>query len=183
MSLESLHQKALELYENKNLDEALKTYEEIINLNPADEVALSCIMDIYLEKDDKLNYYIARANVNIAQGKLEYAIKDTKKALELDVDNINVRRKLARLYKIDNKNLKSIDEFIKLLELSPAELDVYFDLVDLYMRENSPESAISTGKKGLEHFPDDIALGPRVTLTVSASWSMPACSFLRASSP
>ena len=108
-NLENMHQKAATLYEEKKLEEALKVYEEIIKLNPADEVALSCTMDIYLELDDKFNYYLSRANVNIASGKIEYAISDTKKAIELDVDSIDARRKLARLYKVDNKNLKSID--------------------------------------------------------------------------
>ena len=140
--LEKMHQTAAELYENKDLDTALKIYEEIIKVIPNDEIALSCIMDIYLEKDDKFNYYLARANVNIAQNKLEYAINDTKKALNIDIDNINARRKLARLYKVDNKNLKAIDEFIKLLELSPKELDAYFELVELYMKEGAIESAI-----------------------------------------
>ena len=153
--LEKLHQTAAELYENKDLDTALKIYEEIIKVVPNDEIALSCIMDIYLEKDDKFNYYLARANVNIAQNKLEYAINDTKKALNIDIDNINARRKLARLYKVDNKNLKAIDEFIKLLELSPKELDAYFELVELYMKEGAIESAISIAKKGLDEFSDN----------------------------
>ena len=50
-----MHEKAATLYEEKKLDEALKIYEDIIKLNPVDEVALSCVMDIYLEKDDKFN--------------------------------------------------------------------------------------------------------------------------------
>ncbi len=156
--LENLHQSAAQEYEAKNLDNALKIYEDIIKLNPADEVALSCVMDIYLEKDDKFHYYLARANVNIAQGKLEYAINDTKKALELNLDNIEARRKLARLYRVDNKNLKAIDEFLKLLEISSKELDVYFELADLYMREQSIDSAVSIAKKGIEQFPSDVNL-------------------------
>lgn len=156
--LEKMHQTAASLYENKDLEGALKIYEDIIKIIPNDEVALSCIMDIYLEQGDKFNYYLSRANVNIAQNKLEYAINDTKKALDLDMDNINARRKLARLYKVDNKNLKAIDEFIKLLELSPSELDAYFELVDLYMKEGAIESAISIAKKGLEEFKDEINL-------------------------
>ena len=156
--LEKMHQTAAGLYENKDLEGALKIYEDIIKIIPNDEVALSCIMDIYLEQGDKFNYYLSRANVNIAQNKLEYAINDTKKALDLDMDNINARRKLARLYKVDNKNLKAIDEFIKLLELSPSELDAYFELVDLYMKEGAIESAISIAKKGLEEFKDEINL-------------------------
>lgn len=153
--IEQLHQQASKAYEDGNLDEALKIYQQLIMANPADEVALSCTMDIYLEKDDKFNYYLSRANVNIAQNKLEYAIKDTKKALELDIDNIDARRKLARLYKIDNKNLKAIDEFLKLLRLSPVEIDAYFELVELYMKESSIDSAISIARRGIEQFPDD----------------------------
>ena len=152
---EQLHQKAASEYEAGNLDEALKIYQTLVEANPIDEVALSCIMDIYLEKDDKFNYYLSRANVNISQNKLEYAINDTKKALELDIDNIDARRKLARLYKIDNKSLKAIDEFLKLLELSSKEIDAYFELVELYMKEDSIESAISIAKRGLEEFPED----------------------------
>ena len=153
-----MHQKAATLYEERKLEEALKVYEDIIKLNPADEVALSCAMDIYLELDDKFNYYLSRANVNIASGKLEYAISDTKKAIELDIDNVDARRKLARLYKVDNKNLKAIDEFLKLLELKNDDLDAYFELVDLYMREDSIESAITIAKRGYEIYKDNVNL-------------------------
>lgn len=152
--LENMHQKAATLYEEKKLQEALKIYEEIIKLNPADEVALSCTMDIYLELDDKFNYYLSRANVNIAQGKIEYAINDTKKALALDMENIDARRKLARLYKVGGKNLKAIDEFLRLLELEPTDYDAHIELVDLYMKEDSLESAISIAKKAYDMFKD-----------------------------
>ena len=154
-NLETLHQKAATLYEERQLEEALKIYEEIIKLNPADEVALSCTMDIYLELDDKFNYYLSRANVNIAQGKMEYAINDTKKALDINMENIDARRKLARLYKVDNKTLKAIDEFLRLLEYNEKDYDAYLELVDLYMKEDSIESAISIAKKANEIFEND----------------------------
>ena len=154
-NIESLHQSAAAKYEEKKLDEALKIYQEIIKLNPIDEVALSCVMDIYLELDDKFNYYLSRANVNIAQNKMEYAIKDTKKALEIDFENVEAKRKLARLYKVDGKNLKAIDEFLRLLEFAPNEIDAYFELVDLYMKEDSLEGAINIAQKALEQFNDN----------------------------
>ena len=147
-NLENMHQNAMALYEERNLEEALKAYQEIIKINPIDEVALSCIMDIYLELDDKYNYYLSRANVNISQNKLEYAISDTKKALELDIENIEARRKLARLYKVDKKNLKAIDEFLKLLEYKNDDFD-------LYMVEGSVESAITIGKRAYDIFSDN----------------------------
>ena len=158
-TLQDMHTKASELYEEKKLKEALEIYEQIIMNNPADEVALSCAMDIYLELDDKFNYYLARANVNIAQSKLDYAINDTKKALELNQDSIDARRKLARLYKVDGKDLKAIDEFLKILEISAHEEDCYFELIELYMKEGSTESAISMGLKAYEEFPDDNQVG------------------------
>ena len=155
VNLENLHQSAASLYEERKLQEALEKYEEIIRLNPTDEVALSCVMDIYKELDDNFNYYLARANVNISQGKMEYAISDTKKALNIDIENIDARRKLARLYKVDNKNLKAIDEFLRLIEFKNDDLDAYFELVDLYMVEGSIESAISIGQKAYELFGDN----------------------------
>ena len=69
-TLETMHEAAMKNYEEKNLDKALEIYNEIIRLNPIDEVALACVRDIYEEKDDRFNYYLARANVNIAQNKM-----------------------------------------------------------------------------------------------------------------
>ncbi len=154
-NIQNMHEKAAKLYEEKELQEALKIYEQIITLNPADEVALSCIMDIYLELDDKFMYYLARANVNISQGKMEYAINDTKKALALDMEHVEARRKLARLYKVDNKSLKAIDEFLRILELQEDDLDAYFELVDLYMKEDNTQAAITIARKASDIFPDN----------------------------
>ena len=150
-NIENMHQKAATLYEEKKLQEALAIYEDIIKLNPTDEIALSCAMDIYLELGDKFNYYLSRANVNISTGKIEYAINDTKKALAIDNENIDARRKLARLYKVDGKNLKAIDEFMRLLEYDSKDLDAYLELVDLYMKEDSIESALITAKRAYEN--------------------------------
>ena len=157
-NLENMHQKAATLYEEKKLQEALTIYQDIIKLNPADEVALSCVMDIYLELDDKFNYYLSRANVNIASGKIEYAINDTKKALTINNDDIDARRKVARLYKIDNKTLKAIDEFLRLLEIESNDLDAYFELIDLYMKEDSLESAISIARRAYEIYSENPAV-------------------------
>ena len=154
-TLEQLHQKAIKYYEEKDLDNALNCYLEIMKINPIDEVALSCIMDIYLEKDDKVNYYLARANVNISQNKIEYAINDTKKALNLDIDNVEIRKKLARLYRVNKKNLKAVDEFSRVLQMDEKAYEVYFELIDLYMVENAPDSAINIALNGLKIYPDD----------------------------
>ncbi len=154
-TLETMHEAAMKNYEEKNLDKALEIYNEIIRLNPIDEVALACVRDIYEEKDDRFNYYLARANVNIAQNKMEYAINDTKKAVAIDMENLDARRKLARLYKVSKQNLKAIDEFLRLLAVNNKDFDAYFELVDLYMMEDSIDSAISVAKQGSENFPEN----------------------------
>ena len=154
-TLETLHQEALKQYEINNIDKVLEIYQQILAMNPFDEVALGCIMDIYLERGDKLNYYLTRADLNVGQNKLEFAINDVKKALELDQENTNVRMRLAVTYKAVNKNLKAIDEFLKVLEYNHKEINAYFELIDLYMKENSIESAIDIANRGLEAFPDD----------------------------
>ena len=49
-TLETMHEAAMKNYEEKNLDKALEIYNEIIRLNPIDEVALACVRDIYEER-------------------------------------------------------------------------------------------------------------------------------------
>lgn len=154
-TVESLHNEALKEFENNNIDKVLEIYQNILALNPFDEIALSCIMDIYLERGDKINYYLTRSDINLAQNKLEFAINDTKKALELDLEDTSVRNRLANMYKVANKNLKAIDEFLRILEYNSEEINAYFELIDLYMKEGSIESAIDIANRGLEIFKDD----------------------------
>lgn len=154
-TVESLHNQALKEYENNNIDKVIEIYKEILVLNPFDEIALGCLMDIYLERGDKVNYYLTRADLNIGQNKLEFAINDTKKALELNLEDTKVRYRLANLYKAANKNLKAIDEFLRILEYNSKEENVYFELINLYMKESSIESAIDIANRGLEEFSDD----------------------------
>ena len=135
--LEKMHQTAAELYENKDLDKALEIYEEIIKVIPNDEIALSCIMDIYLEKDDKFNYYLARANVNIAQNKLEYAINDTKKALNIDIDNIRLDDKktfdlLKRADSLAVFQIESSGMIGMLKQIKPDNIEDIIALISLY---------------------------------------------------
>ncbi len=150
----NLHQAANDELIKGNQEKAIEIYTKIIELAPADEVALSQLMDLYLERD-KFMYYITRSNVNIVQHKYEHAINDVKKALNLNSDSIEARRKLARLYKVSGKNLRAIDEFLKLLDLDVNQKDAYIELIDLYTKENSTESAIGIAKKAICVFEDD----------------------------
>ena len=96
-----------------------------------------------------------RANYNVVNQKIEHAINDTKKALNIDAESIEARVKLARLYRISNKNLKAIDEFNKIIELEPKYRDGYIELIGLYTLEDAIESAVGIAKKASDEFPDD----------------------------
>lgn len=153
MDINQLHEKASDLLADGNLEEAEKLYNNILELAPNDESALSALMDIY-EQTDKFRYYLARANYNIVNGKLEYAINDCKKALNLDAENIEAREKMARLLKVTNKPLKAIDEFSRIIEIEPSHFTSYMELIELYSKEDALESALEIAKKGQEIFKD-----------------------------
>lgn len=151
MDVNELHIKASDVLANGDVDGAKELYERILTQVPNDEAALSALMDIYQETD-KIRYYLTRANYNIVNGKLEYGINDCKKALNIDASNIEAREKLARLYKITDKNLKAIDEFSKIIEIDETHLMSYVELIDLYSKEKALESAISIAKKANDLF-------------------------------
>lgn len=150
----NLHQAANDELIKGNDEKAIEIYTKIIELAPGDEVALSQLMDLYLERD-KFMYYITRANVNIVQQKYEHAINDVKKALNLESQSIEALRKLGRLYKVTGKNLRAVDEFLKILDIDANQKDAYIELIDLYTKENSPESAIGIAKKAVANFTQD----------------------------
>ena len=150
----NLHQAANDELIKGNDEKAIEIYTKIIELAPGDEVALSQLMELYLERD-KVMYYITRANVNIVQQKYEHAINDVKKALNLESQSIEALRKLGRLYKVTGKNLRAVDEFLKILDIDANQKDAYIELIDLYTKENSPESAIGIAKKAVANFAQD----------------------------
>lgn len=153
MDINELHAKASEYLSDKEYDKAEELYQKIIELVPNDEAAYHALMDVYQDRD-KFKYYIARANYNIVNGKLEYGINDCKKALALDESNVGAREKLARLYRVTNKPLKAIDEFSRIIEINPNHMQSYIELIDLYSREGALESAAEIAIKASELFKD-----------------------------
>ena len=149
--LQDLHQKASEAMAEGEREKAIELYNKILEKAPGDEIAHGQLMDLYFDTD-KFKYYLMRANYNIVNQKIEHAINDTKKALNLDAESIDARVKLARLYRISNKNLKAIDEFNKIIELEPKYREGYLELINLYTLEDAKESAVGIAKKAVEEF-------------------------------
>lgn len=152
--LQDLHQKASDAMAEGEREKAIEFYNKILETAPEDEIAHGQLMDLYFDTD-KFKYYLMRANYNIVNQKIEHAINDTKKALNVEPDSIEARVKLARLYKISNKNLKAIDEFNKIIELEPKYKEGYLELITLYVTEDAKESAVGIAKKAVEEFQSD----------------------------
>ncbi len=153
--LQDIHNQASDAMADGDKEKAIELYNEILTIAPTDEIALGQLMDLYFETD-KFQYYLMRANYNVVNQKFEHAINDTKKALNLNADSIEARIKLARLYRVANKNLKSIDEFNKIIELAPDTKESYLELIDLYIIEDAKESAVGIAKKAVDEFSNDI---------------------------
>ena len=150
-NIQTLHERASEAIINDQQDRAVEIYKEILNENPADEIALSQLMDLYYDTNKEL-YYLTRANLNVVQNKLEHAINDCKKAINTNPESLEANVKLARLYKATNKNLRAIDAFSRVLEINQEDFDTYVELSDLYLIENSAPSAVQVLQKGMEIF-------------------------------
>lgn len=152
--IETLHARANDALMNGQNERAIEIYNEILKELPSDEIAMSQLMDLYYETNREL-YYLTRANLNIFHQKYEHAINDCKKALNTEPTSIPANLKLARLYRVTNKNLKSIDVFTKVLEIDPNNFEAYRELSELYLIENSPQSAVQNLQRAIETFSED----------------------------
>lgn len=150
-NIQTLHERASEAIINEQCERAIELYKEILSENPVDEIALSQLMDLYCETNREL-YYLTRANLNIAHQKFEHATNDCKKAINTNPESLEANVKLARLYKVTNKNMRAIDTFMRVLELDNNDFDAYVELANLYLIENSPQSAVQVLKKGIDIF-------------------------------
>lgn len=149
-NLETLHQRANDALINEQTERAIEIYNQILAELPSDEIALSQLMDLYYSTNREL-YYLTRANLNISHQKYEHAINDCKKAIGTEPNSLPANIKLARLYKVTKKNLRAIDIFSHILEIDPENFESYKELTDLYLLENSPQSAVGILQKGIEH--------------------------------
>ncbi len=153
-NIETLHQRASKACEDGDCERAVELYKEIIKQEPADEIAYHQLMDLYYEKN-RVEYYLTRAGLNIIQGKYEHAINDCKKAIGVEPTALLPHMQLAKLYVVTKRNLKAIDEFNKVLELDHSIASAYSDLIDIYLLEQSPESALGVAKAAVKNFPEN----------------------------
>lgn len=130
---------AKQLTEQGQLDEAIATYQKLIELEP-----------------NRLNFYVQLARVQEEKGDLESAIYSYEKIIELKPDNPKIYAKLAKLYLEVAKQLRKqgqLDEAIsayqKAIELQPNRLTPYIQLARIQKEKGNLEGAIASYENSL----------------------------------
>ncbi len=152
----------------KTLDknaEAVRYWEELVNINSNSLVAYSELLDVY-ENTDKYKYYITRAKYKILNEKVPQAVDDYKKAINSTQDEneiINARFLLAKVYEATGKTQNAIDEYYRIIEHSD-DMAIYYKLADLYCTINDRYSAINILERGVKAFPEVNELGEYLSI-------------------
>lgn len=118
----------------KKYDMAVELYNKILTKEPDDIVALRQLIDIY-EDTNKMMYHLFKARVAEIENTLSHALSEYKKALALaeeDEDILNIRYKLAQLYKQTGKLENALDEYTYILSISHDNFSIYLELAQIY---------------------------------------------------
>lgn len=137
----------------KKQDEAAEYYNKILKLEPTNTVAYEQLMDVYFHTD-RYKYYISRGNLHILQELLSHAVTDFKKALDkaqTPEEANSTRFILAKLYEQTGKNHNAIDEYLRILDTSALNEAVFLNLANIYLKENSSQSAIEVLERAINN--------------------------------
>lgn len=106
--------------------------------------AVSLLKDIIKgdPSNDGAEYYLGLSYVRLRN--TAGAEESLKKAVALDSSNYWYRYSLARLYAMTGRSELTIDMYEKLLRDFPKKSDLYYELVDLYMKDSRPDKALET---------------------------------------
>lgn len=159
-------------YANKTYADAIKLYNETLELDPNPDPRVLVTTFFYRGSSQHLLY---RPGVDTPENKklLESAIADYEKSQELAVKYAPeysmlapyeqyAMEQLAAIYRDNLDDFQNAEKYFKaLIELDPQKPERYYALADVYERFNDPEEmplleeAIETYKKPVELHPDD----------------------------
>ena len=129
---------------NKNLQEAIKEFQETVRLAPDSPLAQFWLGKAYFYNQET-----------------EPAEKSFKKVLDLDTKNYHALAMLGKLYSFDRAKLDQAHQYLQqALEESPDNLEAHFDLGRIYALKGERQLALrefgftfaKEGEFGLYHF-------------------------------
>lgn len=92
--------------------------------------------------NDAAYYYLGIANVY--RHDAAAATENFRKAVEMDPDNFWYRTRLAKIYQLTNEPEMTLAMYEELMKDFPKKSELYYELADLYIRQNKPEKALET---------------------------------------
>lgn len=137
-------------------DEAVKYWEELIDVAPNSLVAYTELQDAYNDTN-RYKYYLTRAKVKTLNGQVAQSVSDYKKAIDNTQDTeekYEAEILMAKAYEFIGKNMNAIDEYYKIAATSKSA-DIYIKIADLYITEKDKLSAISVLEQAHEQYNDD----------------------------
>ncbi len=168
----------IKFFEQK-YEEAIKYYQECLNLNPNSASAYNALGAVYFQLGEitkaeenlnqalKFNPELTNVNYNLAQvfearGMIDKAIEFYQEELKHSPKHFKAAFNLARLYRLKNNNLEE-EKLLRLcLEIEPNFPLTYFYLARIYLnRQERLEEAQDLVRRGIElnPSPKDLALG------------------------
>ncbi len=157
-SLQSIFNKATELHQQGEFNNAKKLYEQILQEEPDNaevlhllgllfvdfgqlELAQENIRKAIKNTNDKPQYHNNLGNVYLKQGKIDLAQGSYKNAILIDQDYVEAYNNLASIYYNQGKLEKSIQLFHKLLQKNPSHLEAHYNLGLIFLYKKDLTSA------------------------------------------
>ena len=135
-----------------NKNEAKLYYGKILEIDPANILALEQLIDIYVD-EDKFTYYLLRGNLRALQQQMSYAKSDYKKAIDHAKDQkeaLPARYLYASIAEGQEKYQEAIDEYLRISDYDEKNPVVFLKLAELYEKTEGVNSAIDILERGLK---------------------------------
>lgn len=176
-SRETIFSEAIAQYENGDLEKALDSFRSYSMVKPSDLRARKYLAKIHYQQGDylpalkecititvkryatlkeKSDAYALMAEIYIAQGIYDKAVKTAVEGFKLDPKNPRVHYQLGRIYMITEKKEKAIKEFNLVLGSERGNIDARLYLAELREMKRDTVKASFQYKKVLEIDPNNL---------------------------
>ncbi|MCI1639785.1 MAG: tetratricopeptide repeat protein [Bacteroidales bacterium] len=118
---------AVTMYGNGQYVQAKSLLNKVVTVKPSEDAAY---------------YYMGLCDLHLSDYKA--AVSEFKKAVSIDPGNYWYRDKLAVLYSMTGNEDLAEDMFVKLLADFPGKSDLYYNLVNIYIKQKQYDKALST---------------------------------------
>lgn len=114
------------------------------------------LIEVYISKyPDKAGAYALKGRINYARGKIHEAEVNFTKAISLDSENPDFRKRRADVYvKLENFPM-AVKDISNVLRSDPSMFDLYIKRAGLYHRMNAGDKALNDLTRYLDYFPAD----------------------------